>query len=215
MGWLSHLMHRSEHSNAPFIKRSPQHYPAKLPNNCGLFEGFLLFLHFDFESVLRWKACYISHWILAWKQNWTPIGALWLYRLFHHCAPIDIYLAKAPKREKIEKKWRKTLTPPIIDKSIWQNRLSCMQLLHVVTDDARKLSASTQYGAYALDSRARIYPRNCVCVLLSHLSHPLKYRGFWGESKDKIVVTNIILLSHGEKWGKKRLHSIKTNIIPR
>ena len=170
MGWLSHLMHRSEHSNAPFIKRSPQHYPAKLPNNCGLFEGFLLFLHFDFESALRWNACYISHWILAWKQNWTPIGALWLYRLFHHRAPIDIYLAKATKREKIEKKWRKTFISHMIDTSTWQNRPIYMQLLHVVTDDARKSSASMQYGAYALASRARIYHSNCVCFAITSVT---------------------------------------------
>ena len=62
--------------------------------------------------------------------------------------------------------------------------------------------------------RARVYTTVIVCVLLSHLSHPLKYRGFWGESKGKIAVTNLILLSHGEKWGKKRLYSIKIGIIP-
>ena len=35
-----------------------------------------------------------------------------------------------------------------------------MWLLHAVTDDAPKLSASTQSGAYGLASRARISPSN-------------------------------------------------------
>ena len=39
---------------------------------------------------------------------------------------------------------------------MFQNGASSVQLLHAVTDDARKLSASTQSGAYGLASRAYI-----------------------------------------------------------
>ena len=88
-----------------------------------------------------------------------------------------------------------------------------MQLLHVVTDDARKSSAQRRAELMRWP-RARVYPLVIMCFLLSHLSHPLKYRGIWGESKGKIAVINLILLSHGEKWEKKRLYSIKIGIIP-
>lgn len=38
------------------------------------------------------------------KAEMPPTGALPLYRLCHHCAPIDIWVDIAPKRGKIEKK---------------------------------------------------------------------------------------------------------------
>ena len=43
---------------------------------------------------------------------------------------------------------------------MFQNEVSSVWLLHAVTDDAPKLSASTQNGAYGLASRARISPSN-------------------------------------------------------
>ena len=43
---------------------------------------------------------------------------------------------------------------------MFQNGASSVWLLHAVTDDAPKLSASTQSRAYGLASRARIYPSN-------------------------------------------------------